>query len=619
MRDLLVRDGPGKWRIRAKPALPDSEGVERLRFICKVFNWFETFLKIRTKSGRIEPFHMNASQLILSQFVAERHYLGLPVEVVQVKCRQHGSSTYWIGLNTALCELRPGHKVSTIAHDERAAGAVFGKLQTFLRQLDKGPWGKPHLVEEQRLKIVWETESSNQAGTIKTGDALGKGETINAIQYTESANFTDKGVNAHKATASIQQGVATDRWRMIVHESTANGRDGFFWPLAEDARDPDSGSTMQLIFIPWFLTPEYSMTWPHYRRVIMESGGKDPGKFVATTEEISLKAQLLEEEVNEQNRRYRYRHKLTNKQLIWRRWAIKNLCNGDPDEFKRYYPSFYEEAFTASASSMFSTETIDWYRTNSGPTKARGRLVDGEFHPDPKEGMFRIWQWPRTDGTYVLSADVGGDKPGSDPSCGYVINKDTLEVCAMVHGHFEWDHFADALIDLGEFYGFALLVVENNHNPATVKRLHRKGYRNLYYYFVAEKSEAKRGPTPGFNTNRGNRRGMLKRLARTCRDKNLVCPDAGLWREMESFVWVPKAGSDNPDRDGDYRAVGGNHDDRIMALAIGLNQCPDFEDLPVLQEDEVQDPGPAYRDFLKFQRELDEQNARPQNTGGYFL
>lgn len=618
MKDLLVREKPGKWRVCNRPVLKDEEGKTRLRAIAKVFSWFETFLKIRTKSGSIEPFHMNASQIILSQFVAERHYLGLPVEVVQVKCRQHGSSTYWIGLNTALCELRAGHKVSTIAHDERAAGAVFGKLQTFLRQLDRTPWGKPDLVEEQRLKIVWESESSNQAGTIKTGDALGKGESINVIHYTESANFTDKGVNAHKATASIQQGVATDRWRMIIHESTANGKDGFFWPLAEDARDPNSGSTMQLLFIPWFLTPEYSMTWASYCRKIVESGGNHPGKFELTTEEISLKRRLAEEVVTDQNRRYRYNYRLKNSQLVWRRWAVKNLCNGDPDEFKRYYPSFYEEAFTASASSMFSAQTIDWYRKQSGPPKARGRLVDGEFYPD-EEGAFKVWQWPRTDGTYVLSADVGGDKPGSDPSAGYVINKDTLEVCAQIHGHFEWDHFADHLIDLGEFFNFALLVVENNHNPATVKRLHRKGYRNLYYYFVAEKAEAKRGPTPGFNTNRGNRRGMLKRLARHCRDKHLVCPDAGLWREMESFVWVPKSGSDNPDRDGDYRAVGGNHDDRIMALAIGLNQCPDHEDLPEIQDEEVQDVGPAYRDYLKFERELAEQNARPQNEGGYFL
>lgn len=594
----------------------DPEGLKRLIWVAKALTWFETFLRVRSKEGPIVPFHLNASQQILAHYVSERHYLGLPIELIQVKCRQHGSSTFWAGWITTCCELKPGFKAATIAHDERAAGTIFGKIKTFVRQLERAGWAKPYFVEEQRNSLVWDTESANFAGTIKTGDALGKGETLNAVHYTESANFTDKGTNAHKATASIQQSVANSRWRLVVHESTANGKDGFFWPLAEDARDPNSGSTMQLIFIPWLLTPEYRMTWGTYRRLLMESGGKDPGTFKRTEEECKLAERLATEEVTPANRYYRYRVKLTDKQLIWRRWAIKNLCNGDPEEFKRYYPSFYEEAFTASASSMFEPPVIDWYRKNSKPPKHRGVLQNGVFE-EVKDGEVRIWQWPQRDVDYVLAADVGGDKAHSDPSCAYVIAKPTYEVVAMVHGHFEWDHFADTLIELGEFYFDALLVVENNYNPATAKRLFRKGYRNLYFYFDGEKSDARRGKTPGFNTNKGNRRTMLNRLRRACREMKLTCYDEHLWKEMESFVWVPKSGSENPDRDGEFRATGANHDDRIMALAIGVFQLPDYEDLPVFDHDEPFDPGPAYRDYLRFERELKEQERK--SGPGYLL
>lgn len=619
--DLLVRDATSssspKWTI--SPHVEDP-GIG-LKFACRVFTWAEKFLRIRTKDGTVVPFRMNTIQQILAQYVAWCWHNAIPVKVALPKGRQMGSSTFWQVLFFTMCELKPGYRVATVAHDEEGATEIFGKSQTFKRELDKTPWGRPDLLQDQSGFMLWAHESSLSCGTIKTGDALGKGGTPSAIHFSESANFSDKGVNARRAVNSIVNARADNRWTIECHESTAKGKDPFYWPLCERARDPNSGSDYRLIFLPWFLEKGYSLTWEEYRRIMTMNGRRDPGKeFIPTTEELKLRRRLQDTVVQPHERHHRYQTYLTDEQLIWRRWAITNKCDGDEDEFKRYYPSFYEEAFTASSSSMFDDQTVDYYRSNSRAPVARGKVTEtpGTNPPATFErmghGSVQVWEFPRPGEEYVIGADIGGEKADSDPSCAYVIKKHSLQVVAMIHGQFEWDHYADDLFNLGVFYNDALLVVENNHNPATAKRLHRRRYPNLYYYAPDHKPGV--GKDPGFNTNRKTRPEILKVLKRAARERFFDCPDRGLYIEMETFVWVPKASTDNPDRDGEYRAVGTNHDDRIMALALALFQCPMPEEAALHFKEEEPEPTRAYLMHLRLMQEHEEEE---REAAGQFL
>ena len=42
----------------------------------------------------------------------------------------------------------------------------------------------------------------------------------------------------------------------------------------------------------------------------------------------------------------------------WRRWCIRNNCQGDEEIFKQEYPSNPQEAFLVSGSSVFNKEII---------------------------------------------------------------------------------------------------------------------------------------------------------------------------------------------------------------------------------------------------------------------
>lgn len=602
------------WRIKAgvKPS-------KALKFACKVFTWMETFGRIRAKDSAIVPFNMNAIQQILAQYIAWRWQRGLSVRIALPKSRQMGSSTFFMVLNFALCELMPGYRMGLVAHVEDSATEIFDKAITLRKEVDKTDWDPIQWEQTQAAYLKWHSESSMACATIKTGDALGRGGTLSGVHFSESASYADKGVNARGAVVAILQSVAETRWRIEVHESTAKGKDPFFWPLCEDARDPNKGSAYQLIFLPWFLEAGYQMSWGDYRRELLETGKRDPGeRFVPTQEESALRRRLAETAVEPHERLWRYQYVLSDEQLIWRRHAIVNKCWGNIDSFRREYPTTYEEAFTASASCMFEEATVEWYRERARDPIARGDLSDGVDSPlfvtDPR-GACLIWEMPQPGSEYVMGVDPGGLKANSDPSCAYVVNKHTMEVVAQIHGHFEWDHFIDHAFNLGIFYNKALLVVENNHNPASANRCHRREYPNLYYYFEENQIAASQGKVPGFNTNRKTRPQLLNTIKKLLRERTPTIPDKYFWREMETFVWVPKSASDNPDRDGDFRAVGANHDDRIMALAIALFLCPQIEPQIDVDREIPEKPTRAYLMYLELKKGW-EQEA---NDGGEYL
>lgn len=600
-RPPLKRSGPSStWR-----ATCSNSQVQRL---AKIINWVEEFAKIRTKTGEIQNFRCNRIQEILLQYVAWCWQVGIMVRVVTPKSRQLGSSTFWELLEYGMCELVKGYRAAIVAHHEDGASELFGKIETVKRGLKKPSvvsgrsWGESHLVNDQGGFLKWASESEIWSATIKTGDGLGKGGTLSAVHFSEVANFCDLRRDAKSAIMAIVNSMAKTPMCMEIYESTAKGKDPVFFELCEQARDPESGVALQLIFLPWFLDSGYVMSWEAYRQECISTGKTDPGEtFEVTEEEQALVERLKSATVEPHEQLYRYQVELTEQQLVWRRWAIANKCGNDLDVFYQYYPSFYEECFTASASGAFDQDTIEHYRQHAKPFIARGEIAPG--HPklqfvQHNAGVVRMWAEPVPGAQYVIGADPGGTTKRSDPSCAYVVHAATLEQVASVHGHPEWDHFSDAVHDLGIFYNNALLVVENNHNPAVVNRIFRKNYPNLYCYFVDAKHEANYGKNPGFNTNARTRPELIHVLRRACRERKVVINDPEFWKEMSTFVWVAKAAAINPEMDGTYRAVGANKDDRVMALALALSQCPLDDAAPVSVESVMPSEGRAYAFYL---------------------
>ena len=607
----LNRLGPGRWKIDPEAlklaTLEEKKGLNRAR---KVFSWIETFLTIRTKRGSLQKIEFNKIQELLAQYIAYCWAIELPVRIILPKGRQMGTSTFWQAFFFALCNLKEGYHVATVAHDEAGATEIFGKSKTFYREM---PSDFPvRLYTEQRNRMDWRSESSSFAATIKTGDALGKGATLDAIHFSESANFSDKGTDAEGAEASILNSLAHSPMSVIVHESTAKGRDPFYFPKCEAARQ--GKNDFQLIFLPWFLEDGYSRSWETHRAEALKRGNQDPGEvFVPTRDELSLRGLLKNQEVLPRERYYRYIHVLTDEQLIWRRWSIENRCHGKIELFQRYYPCTYEEAFIATTNCMFTEETIEFYHGIAKLPPYTGTIEEKpsykgpprlgyEFRERPRNtSPVKIWEMPVETETYVVGADPGGANIHQDANCAYVLKKRNMEVVATLYGRMEWETFADLIEGVSIFYNEALLSVENNLNRAICSRLHSRGKCNLYYYQDTHVLRMGKEKTPGFNTNARTRPELLSILEQACRKHALYSPDVGLVREMKTFVWVAKRGGQT---DGRYMSVGSNRDDRIMAMALATYLCPraDWSHSPIPKgEQEVTKHTRAYAKFLELE------------------
>lgn len=583
---------------------------KNVKALAKIVTWIETYVKIRPKDGPPKLLKLNTIQTILLQVVAWCWLNRIPVRLATPKSRQLGSSTWWEALFYALCELVPGYNAAIVAHTDDGATELFGKITTIKKGLRSTQWEESSLTNDQGSYLQWETESALWCATIKTGDALGKAGTLSGIHFSEVANFSDKKLKAEEAITSIVNSMAQTPRMFEIYESTAKGHDPIFYPICEAARNQESGSSIQLVFLPWFLDEGYRMKWGAYRRELLMAGKKDPGeKFEITYEEEILRSRLQNTVVEPHEQLYRYRVTLTDEQLIWRRWAIANKCGKIDQEvtFKRYYPSFYEECWTASSTSAFEQETIDHYREHNKPALFRGNLITlpGNrvvFEPD-HTGVFHFWEEPQPGVEYVIGADVGGTTPRSDPHACYVVNKATLEQVAMLSGKWDELDYVTQLIALGYYYNTAHLAVENNHSPVVANEIFKRQYPRLYCYFVDAKHEAKEGKVPGWNTNKKTRPLLSHAVRVGLKSLRVVVNDPDFWEQMPTFVWVPFPAAANPEMEGEYKATGSNKDDKIMALAIALYFCDlEEEASPGQIVTDVQAHGKAYEFFLSLQR-----------------
>ena len=576
-----------------------------------MFEWIENELKIRAKRkklvlvdgkkvmSQIVPLHFNATQMILAQAMAHAWYEGRPHKVLTPKARQLGSSTWWQAVMFAMATLAGGYHIATVAHTEDGVDDVFSKTKTFQKYVSN----PRDLETDKEGRMSWDNESTHGTFTVKSGDALLKGPSPSAMHLTECANFPDKNVDADEAISSALNAVGDSPDAIVCYESTANGQDIFFYKECERARDPKGGTENRVIFLPWHLDPEYSMSWKEYCARL--KGKEVPAKFERTDVEHALALKLSKIKVTKANGWWTYRTILTDEQLIWRRFKISNDCFDKPSYFSRYYPSTYDEAFTSTVTSLFSADTLKYYLDRAVPCKVRGEVVavdesyEWKKHP---EGFVQVWHHPVPGREYVIGADVGGIRENSDPSAAYVIDTHSLQVMASVHGHMEYDHYADKLCAVGYYYNRALLAIENNYQPACAKTAMKNDYPKLYHYNDALSLSKSVVGRPGFNTNRLTKPELVAAIQTATRDRVFDSRCVGLAREMVTFVQVIKAGGQET-----YRATGMNHDDRIMGAAIALLLCKGTE---AVDPETDESYSKAYLAYLARVRHLEEREER---------
>ncbi len=92
---------------------------------CIAIDYIEACLKIRTKSGAVVPFHLNAAQGKLYAAAKRQQDAGRPVRLIILKARQLGFSTLTEALLFHACATRENTHALVVAHREDATANRF--------------------------------------------------------------------------------------------------------------------------------------------------------------------------------------------------------------------------------------------------------------------------------------------------------------------------------------------------------------------------------------------------------------------------------------------------------------------------------------------------------------
>jgi hypothetical protein len=232
------------------------------------------------------------------------------------------------------------------------------------------------------------------------------------------------------------------------------------------------------------------------------------------------------------------RHTLDPEQIGYRRRIRANFRGLAPQEFAEDEQS----CFLASGHSVFELAAIEQ------------RLVGT---PEPQQrrrnGELEVWLPPLPGKEYLVAVDPAGGGSEGDFSAAEVLEMETGMQCAEFAGHVGGLELARLVTGLAAEYNGAWLVVERNNHGSGVLALAETicGYRRIY---------RQRGQT-GWLTTSVSRPAVLGRLGAALVEAPERFLSPKLLAECRSFVRLSDGGSG---------ARAGTHDDRVMAMAIGL-------------------------------------------------
>lgn len=301
-----------------------SEDDELLIRILKSLPLFaKNFLKIRTKSGRIEPFVFNRAQEHLHACLEEQKRVTGKVRALVLKGRQQGCSTYVQARDFYIVGTSRGMKAFIITHEAEATKNLFDMTKRYNDELPSGLIPKPDTSSAKELKFS-SLGSSYAVGTAGN-KSVGRSQTIQIFHGSEVAYWP----HAEDHAKGILQAVPNEEGTEIILESTANGIGNYFYNMWMAATSGQSD--FQAIFIPWYWQPEYRAFY------------KDDHLQILTDEE----QELLD------------RHRdngLTREHLFWRRRKLLEFSNDfetGRELFNVEYPMTALDAFRNPVADRF--------------------------------------------------------------------------------------------------------------------------------------------------------------------------------------------------------------------------------------------------------------------------
>jgi len=317
-------------------SLSDRERAIRQKLKDDLEHYASRCLKIRTKSGQIEPFTFNKAQRYIHGRLEEQKQKTGRVRALILKGRQQGCSTYVGARFYQRTTHSRGLRTFILTHEDAATQNLFEMVNRYHEHCH--PLVKPSTGAANAKELFFDIlDSGYKVGTAGT-KGVGRSSTLQLFHGSEVAFWPHADTHA----AGVMQAVPDEDGTEEILESTANGIGNFFHQKWVDA-EKGIGDFIA-VFVPWFWQEEY-------RRPVPEG-------FEPSGEEAE----------------YAALYGLDLEQLVWRRAKIAELK--DPALFKQEYPANAAEAFQMSGhDSYIEPELIA--KARKGTAQESGPLVIG--------------------------------------------------------------------------------------------------------------------------------------------------------------------------------------------------------------------------------------------------
>lgn len=459
---------------------------------------------------------------------AQRRYLALKElgrrrgksRFLLLKYRRGGYTTLEQALQYRAATTRGGTFTATLAHLGASSERIFG-ITTFFLDHDESP---PQVKRRSTSHLVFENGSQMHVGTAG-GKGFARGDAFQFVHGSEVAKWCEGGSRRNAKVEEVVAGVVgAAEHGEVVFETTPNGVE-WFCNTYRDAKK--NLNEWWPIFLPWHFDPTNRL------------------------EASTFNAEEVLETLTDDEKELTARYGLVPAQVAWRRKKQREYGR----LFKQECPEDDETCFIASGSCYFDTDLV---------LKMLERTKEAPRTHVP--GGYEVRWKPATKGRrYVAGCDTSEGLPGCDPNGVGILDRESGEQVAAVHGLFNPELLAAHAVRLCREYNRAMLGVEReNHGHAVLQHVKKLGYGTshlkggpLYHHVPASGNEA--SARAGWTTNEETRARMLDGLARAVESEAMKVRDRELLAECLSFRLQAS---------GKFEADPGAHDDALMKWAI---------------------------------------------------
>ena len=264
----------------------------------------------------------------------------------------------------------------------------------------------------------------------------------------------------------------------------------------------------------------------------------------------------------------------------WFKQMRQRLSTADMSE---QYPMNATEAFLGTAGCWFDVDAIQRYADKVRDPLYRGNFLLDESGATAKftrrsDGWVWVYDQPEAGKDYAIYADIATGR-GKDSTAAVVMDLTNMNIAAELHGKIDPDLAAEQLHFLGRWYGTARLAIEmgGGYGEPVVISLRdgkqgRRPYPKLYRHVQDDRPDFKQNITYGFPITSKTRPLLISQLEVALREDTL--PHIPMATLLECKTFIRRDTLPSP------RAAEGTNDDRVMALAGGLEMYRRFGSHP---------------------------------------